>query len=194
MPALQSTDYWAEVVWLGAVMSEDGPVLLSDKIDELKLGFAGIDGAVHEGATRKSCVRVRDQYVEGTEIHNERQLTVLSAEELDEIAADIGLQAIDPARLGANIVLRGIPDFTHIPPNARLQGTSGVTITVDMENLPCNIPARSIEAANPGHGKAFKSAAEGKRGVTAWVARPGRLALGDKMRLHVPSQRVWAPS
>ena len=32
---------------------------------------------------------------------------------------------------------------------------------------------------------------KGKRGVTAWVERPGDLALGDVLRLHCPVQRAW---
>ena len=43
----------------------------------------------------------------------------------------------------------------------------------------------------PGHGKAFKPAAHGRRGVTAWVEREGPLTLGDELRLHVPDQRNW---
>jgi MOSC domain-containing protein YiiM len=31
----------------------------------------------------------------------------------------------------------------------------------------------------------------GKRGVTAWVERPGDLVLGDVLRLHCPEQRAW---
>lgn len=193
MPALVPTDYDAEIVWLGVVTTADRKALMSETREHLDLGFSGVDGGVHAGATRASCVRVKTQYPKGTEIHNERQLSILGAEELDAIAAQIGLEALDPARLGANIVLRGIPDFTHIPPGSRLQAASGATVTVDMENLPCNFPAKSIETKHPGHGKGFKAAAEGRRGVTAFVARPGRLAIGDKMRLHIPSQRAWAP-
>ena len=61
-----------------------------------------------------------------------------------------------------------------------------------MENRPCNFPAREIEKDEPGHGKAFKAAAKGRRGVTAWVEREGRLSIGDTLRLHVPDQRPWA--
>jgi MOSC domain-containing protein YiiM len=85
----------------------------------------------------------------------------------------------------------GIPDFTHVPPSSRLQGPDGVTLCVDMENLPCQEPAVTIEKALPGQGKGFKRAAEGKRGVTAWVEREGVLRLGDALRLHVPAQRAW---
>jgi hypothetical protein len=47
--------------------------------------------------------------------------------------------------------------------------------------------------ATGGQGRAFKEAARDRRGVTAWVEREGRLALGEGLRLHVPGQRAWAP-
>ena len=43
-----------------------------------------------------------------------------------------------------------------------------------------------------GFGARFKPAADGRRGVTAWVERPGRLALGETLQLSIPDQRVWA--
>ena len=45
----------------------------------------------------------------------------------------------------------------------------------------------TIERDLPGQGKSFKAHAKGKRGVTAWVERPGELDLGDVLRLHCPS-------
>ena len=39
----------------------------------------------------------------------------------------------------------------------------------------------------------FKPAAAGLRGVTAWVERPGRVQVGDRVELFVPSQRPWGP-
>ena len=98
---------------------------------------------------------------------------------------------MDPGLLGANVVVNGVPDFTHVPPSSRLQGPSMVTLVVDMENLPCVLPGREIEAEEPGHGKAFKGAAEGRRGVTAWVERPGDLRVGDRLALWLPAQRGW---
>jgi MOSC domain-containing protein YiiM len=136
-------------------------------------------------------VRVKEQYPLNTEIRNTRQISILSEEELREIAGDIGLDALDPTLLGASMLIRGIPDFSHIPPSARLQAPSGATVTVDMLNGPCNLPAREIEKEETGRGKGFKAAAMGRRGVTAWVEREGRIALGDELRLHVPRQRAW---
>ncbi len=191
MPVLRETNFTAEVVWLGHVPAGDS--IRAQAVGSLQLDFSGDAGARHEGVNRASCVRVKNLYPQGTEIRNVRQLSVLSAEEMDATAAEMGLKNLDPSFLGVSILLRGIPDFTHIPPSSRLQGPDGATITVDMENRPCVIPGREIESDLPGHGAAFKPAAEGRRGVTAWVERPGKLNLGDKLKLFVPDQRSWAP-
>lgn len=193
MPALIPTDYFATVTWLGVVTTTDRDELLSEVRAALDLTFEGIAGSVHGGATRASCSRVKSQYPRGTEIRNERQLSIVSEEELALIAAAIGVEQIDPARLGASMVLSGLPDFSHLPPSARLQAPSGATLTVDMQNQPCQYPAKSLEKVAPGKGRGFKPAAEGRRGVTAMVAREGRIALGDALRLHIPGQRAWQP-
>ncbi len=191
MPVMRETEYKGEVVWLGHVPA--GGSIRAHAVNALDLSFAGDRGARHEGENRASCVRMRNLYPQGTEIRNVRQLSVLSAEEIEATAQEMALDQLDPSFLGASIVLLGIPDFTHIPPSSRLQVAGGVTITVDMENRPCVIPGREIEADLPGHGAAFKPAAKGRRGVTAWVERPGELKLGDRMTLFVPDQRTWAP-
>lgn len=190
MGPLKPTDFYGTITWLG-VVDDTTARIRARSIDSVQAGFAGFEGEAHGGLTRPACVRTAQQYAQGTEIRNVRQLSVLSAEDLALIADQIGLETLDPALLGASMVVEGIPDFTLVPPNARLQGPSGATITVDMENLPCKFPAREIEKDAPGHGKAFKAAAMGRRGVTAWVEREGRFAVGDRLRLHVPAQPVW---
>ncbi len=195
MPALIPTDYTARVVWLGyQPVPVEKLVITAMPLAEMPLTFAGFAGEVHAGDTRPSCSRVTKQHPKGTEIRNVRQLSVVSAEEMAEVAADMGLQAMDYAWVGASLVLEGIPDLTHLPPSSRLQGPDGVTLVVDMENLPCQEPAVTIEKALPGQGKGFKTAAKDKRGITAWVEREGTLRLGDAVRLHIPAQRPWAPT
>ncbi|MBA3909820.1 MAG: sulfurase [Rhodobacter sp.] len=192
MPALIPTALTARVVWLGAQPDPvENLVIRSVPLTEMPLGFAGYAGEIHAGLTRRSCSRVLKQHPRDTEIRNVRQLAVVSAEEMAEVAAAMGLQAMDYAWVGASLVVEGIPDFTHIPPSSRLQGPDGVTLVVDMENLPCQEPAVTIERALPGLGKGFKRAAAGKRGVTAWVEREGVLRLGDVLSLHIPDQRDW---
>ena len=193
MPALKPTDMTATVTWLGAIMDDDRTAMMARSYDRIDLTFAGVEGAFHAGLTRPSCSRVTAQYPKGTNIRNERQLSIVSEEELALIAADMGVDRIDPARIGATMVIRGIPDFTHVPPSSRLQAPSGATVVVDMENRPCIFPAKSLDVVHPGKGKAFKPTARGRRGVTAWVAAQGAIALGDTLTLHIPDQKPWAP-
>ncbi|WP_187429987.1 Putative metal-sulfur cluster biosynthesis proteins YuaD [Roseobacter fucihabitans] len=190
MPALLPTRYSGTVKWLGRV-SDSVATLRADALESAELKFTGIDGECHGGLIRPSCVRTKAQYPKGTEIRNVRQLSVLSAEELALIAADMGLEMIDPAWVGASLVIEGIPDFSHIPPSSRLLFQSGASIAVDMENRPCILPGREIEKDRPGFGAAFKPAAENRRGVTAWVEREGPVAPGDSVTLHIPDQPVW---
>jgi hypothetical protein len=190
MTALKKTKHVGKIVWLGSVPNrEDG--LMSGARQSLWLSFAGAEGEAHSGVTRPACARVSGLYPAGTEIRNVRQLSVVSVEELREIAAHMGLSALDPALLGVSMVIEGIADFSHLPPSSRLQGARGATLVVDMINLPCNWPGQPIEARHPGKGKAFKSAAKGRRGVTAWVEREGDLHLGDALTLYVPDQPAW---
>ena len=194
MPALVPTDHYGTIVWLGRVTKpvETDLIIHGEPVAEMPLTFAGFAGESHAGLTRPSCSRVRAQYPKGTEIRNTRQVSLVSAEEMAEVAAELGLEAMDYAWLGAGVVLSGIPDFTHVPPSSRLQAESGATLVVDMENRPCIEVAKTIEEARHGHGKAFKAAAAERRGVTAWVEREGTLRLGQRVRLHVPDQRAWA--
>lgn len=193
MPALLPTDHVATITWLGRVPGRAAG-LASVPLDVLAASFAGIEGEAHSGLTRPACVRVSAQYPAGTEIRNVRQLSILSAEEIATVAAKMGVESLDPAWLGASMVLEGISDFSHVPPSSRLQTETGATLVVDMENRPCIYPGRVIEAALPGTGAAFKAAAKGLRGVTAWVEREGMFRIGDRVRLHIPDQPAWRPS
>lgn len=190
MPALIPTRYIGTITWLGRVDDREAK-LESDALTEIMAGFDGPEGESHGGLTRPSCSRVLGQYPRNTEIRNTRQFAIVSAEELAAIAAEMGLAELDPALVGASMVIAGIPDFTHLPPSSRLQADGGATLVVDMENRPCTLPARPIETHHPGYGAKFKPAAKDRRGITAWVEREGLLRVGVQIRLHIPDQPVW---
>lgn len=190
MPALLPTSFCARITWIGRVADRDA-ALISEGLNEAMLRFGGIEGEAHGGVMRPSCSRVIAQHPRGTEIANVRQLSVLSTEDMAAIAGDMGLEKLEPHLVGASLVIEGIPDFTHVPPSSRLQAPSGATLVIDMENRPCHLPAKEIEAVHEGYGKAFKRAAGARRGVTAWVEREGMIRLGDELKLHIPDQPIW---
>ena len=178
------------IIWIGRVTDRKSSIR-SSPVRETRVTFSGLDGDSHFGLTRPSCVRVAELYEEGTEIRNTRQISILSSEELDEIAKDSGSGELPPNAVGANLVVRGIPHLSLLPPSSRLQSASGATLVVDSENLPCLLPAREIEATMPGRGKHFKSSAINRRGVTAWVEREGILRIGELVKLFIPAQPPW---
>ena len=190
MAALVESGFSGKVAWVGSVGNRD-ETLRADPADEIRLVFEGIAGDSHSGLTRPSCVRVEDVHPLDTPIRNTRQASVLSTEELGLIARDMGVDELSPALLGANILTSGIPDLTLVPPASRLQFASGATLVVDLENHPCNLPAREIEKEMPGCGRTFKMAAMRRRGITAWVEREGVVRRNDRVSLFVPAQPAW---
>lgn len=167
--------------------------LETEPCEHLEATFSGLEGDSHAGFTRRSCVRTRAQYKIGTQIRNVRQATIVSREELGEVAAALGVEELRPEWLGANILLSGIARFTLVPPSSRLIFSSGASLVVDMENEPCRGPAEVIDYHWPGKGKHFPRQAVNRRGVTAWVEREGRISIGEEVALHVPSQPPYPP-
>ncbi len=190
MPVLRPTQFHARIEWLGRV-PDRAASLRAEPVETLVALFSGPEGESHGGLTRASCSRVSAQYRRGTTIRNTRQFSILAAEDLEAIAAAMGLRQLDPAALGANMVVSGIPDFSHLPPSSRLQADTGATLVVDLENRPCTLPVPVIDADAPGHGRRFPAAARGRRGLTAWVEAEGVLRRGQSLRLHVPDQPAW---
>jgi len=165
--------------------------LEKEPVDRLALVFDGIVGDCHSGRVRASDSRMVTQYPGGTPVANTRQVSILSSEELEEIAAALGIPRLKPEWVGANVVTAGIPDLTLLPPASRLSFSSGATLIVDLENAPCRYVGEVIDKHHPGHGAGFVKSATHKRGVVAWVEREGGIALDDAIVLHLPPQRLW---
>ncbi|MEM6904530.1 MAG: sulfurase [Pseudomonadota bacterium] len=189
MTLLTPTDLYAEIAWLGTVADSEADIS-SISQTSVEATWEGFTGDCHSGLTRPACVRVKRQYKRGTEIRNTRQISIVAEEEMAEVAARLGIAALPPAWLGASMMIRGVPDFTLVPPSTRLVFENGTAITIDTENEPCRYPADIIERHHPGQGRAFPKLAKHKRGVTAWIERPGTLSLGDRARLHAPPRRL----
>lgn len=193
MPALVATDIFIQITWFGVVTARHTTEVETESRSTVNLDWDGVVGGTYNGRTRASDSRVLQQHRRDTKIANVRQLSIVSQENIDHISHAMGIPQFNPEWLGANLVVAGCRDFSYIPPSSRLQADNGTTLIVDMQNYPCHQIGMTIERDMPGHGKSFKQHAKGRRGVTAWVERPGQLALGNKMRLHRPEQREWQP-
>jgi len=161
---------------------------------ELVMTFAGIEGDCHSGLTRPSDGRMTNLYERDTPVANSRQVSILSHEELDEIASNMNIDTLPPEWVGANIITSGIPQLTQLPPSTRMVFSSGATIIVDLENGPCRYVGDVIDKHYPEKGKFFVKFAMGKRGIVGRVEREGKIRPDDEIVLHIPIQRIYEPA
>ena len=178
-----------------SVLLADGVGFVSRPVRRFELTFNGVAGDRHAGTLRPADVRT-PWHKRGTPIANTRQISILSAEECAEVAALIGVALVDPALLGANMVLSGIEALSFLPIATRLQFPSGATLFVTEQNAPCRHPAAEIAAAHgdPRLAASFVKAALGRRGLVALVECPGEVAVGDEVARFAPPGRVERPA
>jgi hypothetical protein len=161
--------------------------------DSLTLGFEGIAGDRHGGFTRRSGGR-EPWYPRGTEMRNERQLSLLSPDDLATIARGMEVPEIRPEWIGGNLLISGIRDFTLLPPRTCLFFAGGVTIRIDGLNVPCRFSGRSVAAHYPGREGldiAFVRAGKHARGLVGWVEKPGVIRAGEALEARLPEQWVY---
>lgn len=162
--------------------------LLTTPLHEVCVTLEGFAGDLHAGFTRPSDGRT-PRYPRGTPIGNRRQVSIVSAEELAEMAAELGLPEIRPEWLGANLLLHGIPYLTHLPPSTRLYFVNGVSLWVTGENRPCRGPGEMVQEQYPEIPELaarFVKAAHHKRGLVAVVEMGGLLRPGEAVEVKVP--------
>jgi hypothetical protein len=167
----------------------------TEAVDALVLGFEGIEGDFHAGPTRRSGSR-EPWYRRGTEMRNERQLSIVARDEMAVVAARMGLAELKPEWIGANLLIDGIANLSMLPSGTLLFFEGGVTIKIDAQNKPCRHAGASI-AENAGMpdreagSLLFPKVAKRLRGLVAWVEKPGRIALGEEISVRVPEQWIY---
>jgi hypothetical protein len=172
-----------------------GKDFVTQAVDALKLGFEGVERDIHAGHVRRSSSR-EPWYPRGTELRNERQLSIVAADELGVVAGRMGIAEIKAEWIGANLVLDGIPRLSMLPSGTLLFFENGVTIKVDAQNGPCKIAGKSIaEHAGMADVTAaallFPKVAKRLRGLVAWVEKPGIITPGEAVSVRVPEQWVY---
>jgi hypothetical protein len=166
---------------------------VSEPLDVLALTYDGIPGDRHSGLYRESGPR-EPWYPRGTPMRNERQLSILSAEENTEVAATMGIPELKPEWIGGNLLLSGVPHLSALPPRSILWFPSGAAVRIDGDNGPCKKSGASIASNIPGRPDlelGFVKAAKHKRGVLGWVEREGEVRAGDVVRIRVWEQVLY---
>ena len=163
---------------------------VTHEVPELVLDMLGITGNRHHGPLRAAGPR-EPWLPKGMPIRNDRQLSVLSVEELALFATGLALPDASPELIGANLVVEGIAGFSRIAPGSHLAfggswGGKGkfdgsAVLRVEAYNRPCRGPGRKLADA---HGRPelefdFVKAAVSLRGLVLSVTSPGVIRPGD---------------
>ncbi len=182
--------FFLEKVWakINAVLIADNPkTFITRRTSEANLEFGGIRGDRHFGITSKADSR-QPMYPNGTEILNRRQITIVSEEELDRIAEELGVKSIRPEWLGANVLVKGFPELTKLTMGSRILFPSGAGLICMGENQPCTLPGDEIQKHYEEHEKLslrFVRAGYKRRGIVCAVERPGIIHEHDDVQILI---------
>ena len=166
--------------WVDGCYVADMTTFASHPVDELTVDFGGVVGDRHAGRTRRSS-QWEPWHKRGTEIRHDRQITIVSPDELAEVAAAMGIAAIRPEWIVANLAFTGIPQLSTLPAGTRLVIADGPVLFVEGPNDPCRAAGASIGRHYPGrdgHGPALSQA----RQAQARIACFGRQRRTDQAR------------
>lgn len=164
-------------------------------VPDLAMTVEGIEDDFHAGLTRASGAR-EPWYPRGTEMRNERQITIVAPDELAAIARAMGIAEVKSEWIGANLLIDGVPRLSMLPPGTLMFFAGGVTLKIDAQNGPCRIAGRAV-AENAGMADqaagslAFPKAAKRLRGLVAWVEKPGTIANGEAVSVRVPEHWIY---
>ena len=165
----------------------------SERVAQAEVMLEGFVGDIHAGMTALADSRT-PHYKRGTLMRNIRQVSIVSSDELAEIARALDVPEVCAEWLGANLTLSGVRDLTLLPPMSRLFFPDGAVLTLSAENAPCIGPGKAIQAHYPdvpGLASRFPKAARHKRGVVAWVERPGIIHEGDAVEISLVPKSLY---
>jgi hypothetical protein len=174
---------------LALLTTDEKGELQTQEREVLNVDLDGFPGDRHYGYSTFSGGREKALYERGTTICNLRQWSAVSNEEMNEVAQKMGIEELKPEWVGANLLFKGLTDFSSLPSFTRLKSCDpeGAVLIVYEENKPCRLPQPYIE--NGSAKKAimtFEKAAKHKRGLVGWVEKPGKIYKGMIMEVWTP--------
>ena len=162
--------------------------------EELELTLEGIPSDRHCGFVRKSGSR-EPWYPRGTPIRSRRQLSILSVEELGEIAHLMTVADVRAEWLGGNLLVEGIDRLTFLPFGTRLHFEGGAVVLGERQNRPCRHSGAVIAQHFPERGGLdllFVESATRLRGLLASVERAGIIRPGEAFDAVIPEQWIYS--
>ncbi len=180
---------------VGGLFIAAGDGFETTKTETLHFDFEGIAGDAHAGFARRAGAR-EPWYARGTEMRNERQISIVATDELAIVAARMGLPDIRPEWIGANLALDGVACLSMLPAGTLLFFKGGATLKIDGQNAPCRhagklVAERAGMADIVAGALSFAQNAKRLRGLVGWVEKPGVAARGEAVSVRVPEQWIY---
>ena len=147
--------------WIGLTPARREPPVSAEEA-AVRVG-TGLDGDHHAASGRGS---------------GRRQVTLIQAEHLPVIASLLGRDAVEPAMLRRNLVVRGVNLLALKDRRFRV----GDDVVLEYTG-PCHPCSRMEDTLGPGGYNAVR----GHGGITARVIAEGVIRLGDRVALLNPS-------
>jgi hypothetical protein len=172
---------------ISVLISTDPNSIASVCQSSVQVTFEGFVGDKHSGMTKRSDSRTKI-YPRGTEIRNNRQVSIISQEELVEIAAKLNIESLLPEWFGANLLLSGISNLSNLNLNTRRVFSRGVSLLVTAKNLPCKLLTDEVckhLIDRPDIRDNLINVSMDKRGVVAVVELPGEIQVGDEVKVFL---------
>ena len=168
------------------MLAEDPSTFITRHVPFLKVELGGIPGDRHYGLLRPADSRQKF-YPRGTLIANRRQISIVSAEECLQIAKNMGLPEIKPEWLGANILISGFGELSHLEQGTRFLFPDGTGLICEGENLPCMGPDKVIRNhySELESRISFVAGAKKMRGIVCSVEKEGVISYGDEMKIFI---------
>jgi MOSC domain-containing protein YiiM len=177
--------------------TDDAGSFVTAPRDVLDVTLDGIGGDRHGGLWRGAGPR-EPWLKRGFPIRNDRQLTILSVEEMADLAQRLALPEVPPELIGANLLVSGLPDLSRIAAGSRLaiggswagQGhfDGQVLLRVEGYNHPCRGPGKklALRFGRPELEFDFRKQATSLRGLILCVDAPGPIRPGDAVVIVPP--------
>lgn len=170
--------------------------IVKSEANFIEVDFEGIVGDKHAGFTKKADSRDKELYgnkiVKGQLVRNWRQWSAVESSEMIQVVRNMGIEYLEPARLGPNVLFSGIEGFTKLPKGSTIWFPEDAVFLVEGENLPCIGPGEEIAKHHPEvKASSFVKAAMGLRGLVGTVYRPGVIKAGDIAKVQIYQPRTY---
>lgn len=161
----------------------------SRPVDSVAFTYEGMTGDKYYGSVLLGRTHHPELSSGKVLLRNTRQVSIMSEDELEELATELGIAEVRAEWMSANLLISGIPKLSKLPVGTRFYFSGGLTLVNECQNFPCKTTARIVQEQYPnqsGIEAVFIKTAFDRRGLVTWVEYPGILRVGASCEIRLP--------